>query len=33
MTFAADGSLYITVIGTGEGDAKGGKLLKIAPGL
>ncbi len=33
MTFAADGSLYITVIGTGEGDAKGGKLLKVAPGL
>lgn len=33
MVFAADGSLYITVIGTGEGDAKGGKLLKIAPGL
>ncbi len=33
MTFGADGSLYITVIGTGEGDAKGGKLLKIEPGL
>jgi len=33
MVFGADGSLYITVIGTGEGDAKGGKLLKIAPGL
>ncbi|HUG71459.1 MAG TPA: hypothetical protein VMM76_27185 [Pirellulaceae bacterium] len=33
MLFGSDGSLYITVIGTGEGDAKGGKLLKIAPGL
>jgi DNA-binding beta-propeller fold protein YncE len=33
MAFATDGSLYITVIGTGEGDAKGGKLLKVAPGL
>ncbi|MEO8494537.1 MAG: hypothetical protein ABI614_05680 [Planctomycetota bacterium] len=33
MVFGADGSLYITVIGTGEGDAKGGKLLKIEPGL
>ncbi|MCA9122660.1 MAG: hypothetical protein H6822_20940 [Planctomycetaceae bacterium] len=33
MVFGADGSLYITVIGTGEGDAKGGKLLKISPGL
>lgn len=33
MAFGRDGSLYITVIGTGEGDAKGGKLLKIAPGL
>jgi DNA-binding beta-propeller fold protein YncE len=33
MTFGADGSLYITVIGSGEGEAKGGKLLKIAPGL
>ena len=33
MLFGSDGSLYITVIGTSEGDAKGGKLLKIAPGL
>lgn len=33
MVFGHDGSLYITVVGTGEGDAKGGKLLKIEPGL
>ncbi len=33
MAFGHDGALYITVIGTGEGDAKGGKLLKIEPGL
>ncbi|MBC8355569.1 MAG: hypothetical protein H8E66_26625 [Planctomycetes bacterium] len=33
LAFGDDGSLYITVIGTGEGDAKGGKLLKVAPGL
>lgn len=33
MAFGSDGALYITVIGTSEGDAKGGKLLKIAPGL
>ncbi|MDA1053594.1 MAG: hypothetical protein O3C40_24365 [Planctomycetota bacterium] len=33
IAFGLDGSLYITVIGTGEGDAKGGKLLKIEPGL
>lgn len=35
MVFGADGSLYVTVIGTGkEGDAKKpGKLLKAAPGL
>ena len=33
MTFAEDGSLYITVIGTSEGDKKGGKLLKVKPGL
>jgi hypothetical protein len=35
MAFGADGSLYITVIGTKkEGEEKpAGKLLKIAPGL
>lgn len=35
MVFGADGSLYVTVIGTGkEGEAKKpGKLLKAAPGL
>lgn len=33
MVFDSEGALYITVIGTGEDDAKGGKLLKIAPGL
>ncbi len=35
MAFGADGSLYVTVIGTGkEGEAKKpGKLLKAAPGL
>jgi DNA-binding beta-propeller fold protein YncE len=33
MVFGADGSLYITVIGTAEGETKGGKLLKIEPGL
>jgi DNA-binding beta-propeller fold protein YncE len=33
LAFADDGTLYITVIGTGEGDKKGGKLLKVAPGL
>ena len=35
LTFAPDGTLYITVIGTGkEGDEKKpGKLLKVAPGL
>lgn len=33
MAFADDGSLYITVIGTGEGDKKGGKLLKVKAGL
>ncbi len=35
MAFAADGSLYITVIGTAEegSDAKPGKLLKVEPGL
>lgn len=33
--FGADGTLYITVIGSGEnGETKGaGKLLKVAPGL
>ena len=33
MTFADDGSLYITVIGTADGDKKGGKLLKVKAGL
>jgi hypothetical protein len=33
LAFGKDGTLYITVIGTAEGDKKGGKLLKIAPGL
>jgi hypothetical protein len=33
MTFAEDGSLYITVIGISEGENKGGKLLKVEPGL
>jgi len=33
LAFGPDGSLYITVIGTGEGDKKGGQLLKIDPGL
>lgn len=35
MVFGPDGTLYITVIGTGkEGDEKKpGKLLKVAPGL
>lgn len=33
MTFAKDGSLYITVIGTADGDKKGGKLLKVKAGL
>ena len=33
MAFADDGSLYITVIGTAEGDEKGGKLLKVPAGL
>ena len=30
MVFDKDGNLYITLIGTAEGDKKGGKLLKIA---
>lgn len=30
LAFGTDGSLYITVIGSGD---KGGKLLKVAPGL
>lgn len=29
MVFGADGALYVTVIGSSEGDQKGGKLLKI----
>ena len=33
MAFADDGTLYITVIGTADGDKKGGKLLKIKAGL
>lgn len=35
MIFAADGSLYVTVIGTGEGEstAGAGKLIRFAPGL
>ncbi len=33
MAFGPDGALYITVIGSSEGDAKEGKLLKHAPGL
>jgi DNA-binding beta-propeller fold protein YncE len=35
LAFGADGSLYITVIGTAEegSDAKPGKLIKLAPGL
>ena len=33
MVFDMDGALYMTVIGTSAGDTKGGKLLKIAPGL
>jgi DNA-binding beta-propeller fold protein YncE len=33
MTFADDGSLYVTVIGTADGDKKGGKLLKVKAGL
>lgn len=35
MVFGPDGTLYITIIGTGkEGDSKKpGKLLKVAPGL
>ena len=33
LAFDDKGALYITVIGTSEGDAKGGKLLKVDPGL
>jgi len=36
LTFASDGTLYITVIGPkaeGENASKQGKLLKVAPGL
>lgn len=33
MAFGKDGTLYITVIGTGKDGAKSGKLVKIAPGL
>ncbi|MDP6443480.1 MAG: hypothetical protein QF805_06775, partial [Pirellulaceae bacterium] len=33
MVFGKDGSLYITVFGTADGDKKGGKLLKVEIGL
>lgn len=33
LAFGKDGTLYITVIGTGKDGAKSGKLVKIAPGL